>query len=884
MADYSAQQDKNQIPSLLVVQGTAGTADTSGTAETLPVGGDPDTGAMYVYNLGPAGSVSLGDTPGGTLDLVSVIADIQDGAGDSIMDGANDAMKVNVVAGGAGGGAVYAGTPTDPGTVLAVRLSDGTSFYNAAGASDTPGGTLDLVTRVGNVGTLEVGTISSMPNVTVDTFTADIPGGTLDLVTTLTTVSTVAAIGQVHNAGTIAELPDVPGGTIDSVSSVGGTVAVNIVAGGAGDGAIQDGADSGIEATVLDYTNSNPLAVRLTDTDGNYVTASGAGTVVEVNNGTLSDVTITTLPDLPGGTVDNVGTVVGVGSVSNIAQIHNAGTIASLPNVTVDTFTADIPGGTLDSVTVTNGTASPLNTRLIDQSGDSAMDDTNNALRVNVVAGGAGGGAVYAGTPTDPGTVLAVRLSDGTSFYNAAGASDTPGGTLDLVTRVGNLGTLEVGTISSMPNVTVDTFTADIPGGTIDAVTAISNALPAGDNNIGNIDIASIVDIPGGTLDSVTVSNGTASPLPNTIRDETNGAIGASVLDYTNSNPLAVRLTDTDGNYVTASGGGTVVEVNDGTLSAVTITTLPDLPGGTVDNVGTVVGVGTISNVAQVHNAGTIQALPNVTVDTFTADIPGGTIDTVSEVSNLAGGTVEVSNQNTQYRVDDAHIGTALGNVVIAERQDILATDTALDGDWHHLKVNSAGALWIADKDSVLGNGAATSAQRVTLADDSTGTIAGVGTISDVAQVHNAGTIQALPNVTVDTFTADIPGGTIDSITNVAGGTVQINPKASQTYVTYGTTIASGSESTILSAPGSGTSHFIQNIHVVIHGTAASSAYVGWGTADAQGTQSIIRGQFPANGGVEKEYPYNLAATNTALMGSVSAGSVSVNLSYFTSA
>lgn len=52
---------------------------------------------------------------------------------------------------------------------------------------------------------------------------------------------------------------------------------VNVVAGGAGDGAIQDGSNSAIEATVFDYTSSNPLAVRLTDTNGDYA-AAGAGT------------------------------------------------------------------------------------------------------------------------------------------------------------------------------------------------------------------------------------------------------------------------------------------------------------------------------------------------------------------------------------------------------------------------------------------------------------------------------------------------------------------------------------------------------------------------------------------------------------------------------
>lgn len=43
-----------------------------------------------------------------------------------------------------------------------------------------------------------------------------------------------------------------------------------------GDGAIVDGSDSTIKATVLDYSNSNPLAVRLTDTNGDYVSAGGS--------------------------------------------------------------------------------------------------------------------------------------------------------------------------------------------------------------------------------------------------------------------------------------------------------------------------------------------------------------------------------------------------------------------------------------------------------------------------------------------------------------------------------------------------------------------------------------------------------------------------------
>lgn len=61
-------------------------------------------------------------------------------------------------------------------------------------------------------------------------------------------------------------------------NSVGSGLPVEILGGGASDGAIVDGADSGIKATVKDYANSNPLVVVLSDTSGDPYVASG-GTV-----------------------------------------------------------------------------------------------------------------------------------------------------------------------------------------------------------------------------------------------------------------------------------------------------------------------------------------------------------------------------------------------------------------------------------------------------------------------------------------------------------------------------------------------------------------------------------------------------------------------------
>lgn len=56
-----------------------------------------------------------------------------------------------------------------------------------------------------------------------------------------------------------------------------GNLRVTFAGAASGDGAIVDGVTGSIRGTVFDYTNSNPVAVRLTDTNGDYI-AAGAGT------------------------------------------------------------------------------------------------------------------------------------------------------------------------------------------------------------------------------------------------------------------------------------------------------------------------------------------------------------------------------------------------------------------------------------------------------------------------------------------------------------------------------------------------------------------------------------------------------------------------------
>lgn len=191
MANDYAIADQNRTPALTAHSGTAG------TAEVRRIVGTTD-GALLVYNVGPAGSVTLGDITGGTINRI-------EGGSIAVTAGTFDATIV-----------------LDTGTITTGSLANIGQVHNAgtiAALPNIPGGTIGLVTRVGNVGTLEVGTISTLPN---------IPGGTIGV------ISSVANLA----AGTVTRLE---GGTLGVVSSVAnlaaGTVtrleqgSVNVTAG-----------------------------------------------------------------------------------------------------------------------------------------------------------------------------------------------------------------------------------------------------------------------------------------------------------------------------------------------------------------------------------------------------------------------------------------------------------------------------------------------------------------------------------------------------------------------------------------------------------------------------------------------------------------------------
>lgn len=338
---------------------------------------------------------------------------------------------------------------------------------------------------------------------------------------------------------------------------------------------------------------------------------------------------------------------------------------------------------------------------------------------------------------------------------------------------------------------------------------------------------------------------------------------------------------------VTNLAAGTVTRLEGGTLGLITrVSTLGTLELGTVtvgaalpagdNNVGNVdVVTGTITSVTDVANLakGTITR------------VEGGTIGLITRVSTI--GTVEVG---TISSIPNTPGGT-LGLITRVSTLGTLELGTVTVG-----AALPAGGNNIGDVD--IATGTVTSVTEV--ANLAKGTITKVegGTIGLISAISSlsAGTVTRVEGGTISTNmlsgtlnlgTVVTSSGTITSITNVAGGTLQLNPKPSRSIFTFGT-VTNGTIGTLVAAPGSGTSVYIQDVSIqVYNGTA--EPIISWGLSTtgggAAGGGPIIRGNFAAGGGQQKSYPNavnggtsNVAVTYNILSGS---GTVSYLLTYW---
>lgn len=151
------------------------------------------------------------------------------------------------------------------------------------------------------------------------------------------------------------------------------------------------------------------------------------------------------------------------------------------------------------------------------------------------------------------------------------------------------------------------------------------------------------------------------------IVDGDSSSIKASVFDYTNSNPVAVRLTDTNGDF-TAAGAGTQY---------------------TEDDAAAANPIGTAQILIRADTPATITSADGDNVASRGSNYGAAYVtllDTSGNEVSVGGGT--------QYDEDAASVGGEKLTLAGVVRQDSISSSTTTDGDYAYMKVNNVGRLY----------------------------------------------------------------------------------------------------------------------------------------------------------------------------------------------
>lgn len=204
-------------------------------------------------------------------------------------------------------------------------------------------------------------------------------------------------------------------------------------------------------------------------------------------------------------------------------------------------------------------------------------------------------------------------------------------------------------------NVIIDSGTVT----TVSAVTEISNALPAGDNNIGNVDI-------------VTMPNVTIGTFPDN-----------EPINVAQMNGVAVTM----GNGASGTGVQRVTLASDSTGNIATIGT-SITPGTAAANLGKAIG-----NAAGATDTGVAPLAVRDDALSTLSDAEGDyvplRVDSTGALHVTGGGG------GTQYQIGSVASATASGNVLLVIRDDALTTLADADGDLVGLRVDSIGSLHV---------------------------------------------------------------------------------------------------------------------------------------------------------------------------------------------
>lgn len=700
---FSSHMDGNQVPTIMGVVGTLGTADTGGTAQTLPFGVDPITGAMFVNML--SGSLTAANPSAGTITQIGTVLGI---GGTVTVSGASAGTNIQMVNGTLTLGTVVgkdANAAAQTGNPISIGGTDAggtvrTVLVNSAGAMSVTGAsagtfvnvvtgtqqTLGTVNVVQNAGTIQGGTINNLATGTINALASGtITGGTLQnlvsgtfntgtVTVTAGTIGTVANIGALGlgsvlkstNASTAGSFTaagtiNVTGSQNDSVTwDIGGTW----VGTGFFEGQIGTSAFFGINAIT-------PTGVIGTQTIGNgdYLTnvagLSNARFRLTYSSGTLTYNTQQTpfyapTSQILNGSLTSLGSVIGIGTLTNVGSFTNGGTIKELTNLVGGTFNA----GTVTASLTSSGTLLNL-----------AAGTLGTVTGVGVVSNLTNGSInILTGTTTLVSTVTTVSNLTNGSVNILTGTLQNSGtttgvGTVTNLGSVTNLGALGLGTAyKGVPAPSSGSFTAagtiNVTGSQLDAAYFDIGGTYVGtgffEGQVGTSAFFAVNAItPLGVVGTQTTGNGDyliSMAGLDAARFRLTYSSGTLTYNARASNFFAPLVSILGGSVGSVSGIGTLTSL--GTVPGIgVVTTVSNITTGSIVQTAGTVTTGTLQNlVTGTINAlaagtitggtltnlvsGTINALASGTISTGTVAVTAGTLSPIPTIGQSTFGTI----------------------------------------------------------------------------------------------------------------------------------------------------------------------------------------------------------------------------------------------------
>lgn len=482
------------------------------------------------------------------------------------------------------------------------------------------------------------------------------------------------------------------------------------------------------------------------------------------------------------------------------------------------------------SFSISDGVTSSVKASVVQSSADPTKFGlvSLNPDGSNISGGGGGGGTQYTNGGTPPANPIGTA-----AVYDNAGTWAS------------------VSTTNRWPVSATQSGTWNI--GTVTAVTAITNALPAGSNVIGHVitDTGSTTAVTGTVTVSGTVTANAGTNLNTSLLALESGGNLVSIKTNTDNLNLAIAST-TSGQKGNLVLGAT-------TTAAPTYTTAQSNPlslttGGLlrVDGSGVTQPVSLSSTTITGTVAVTQSTSPWIVAGGGTAGTAASGVVTVQGIASMT--PVQVS-QATASNLNATVVGT--GTFVV--QATLAAETTKVIGT-----VNQGTSPWVTSNatTSVVGNGAAATAQRVTLANDSTGILATVGTVTTVTTLTgtttltpgtsatNLGKAEDAAHTTGDTgvFALGVRNDTLAATTNTSADYTQLTTDQAGIVITAGapralkgrqvTTITSSTaETTIVTSVAS---TFLDMYGLILTNTSASATKVSIRDATAGGTISVF--------------------------------------------